>query len=622
MITAFPEKQELTEDAFAKDLLKVSGLMLMLTLLLHGVAAAHFIVLYLDGAYYLFEVIHREDFLLIEPTSRTVQLLQQAPVILALRLGLNDLEMLMRIAGFANLLLPLLLTMSCYWILPPYQKAFFIFPLLHYLAGTLASWSPTVTDAPLAASYFWMLFYLILFRSGTVWSALLCVLIALPALYLHEAISFLGPILIIAALWRSKNTPNPFLKVFFLLLSGWFLFAAYTQLIAISHPRDVNNRSEFLAQLQELKWIYLDGINVAVVLSMATAGLLLWVFIDNLRNSGRESSATARGIRRAAPFLLGGAILALWALLLFDVRWYGLTTQFAARAQSAFISVPLAILVLASLFQPSIQYAWRDRLQVILIALLAIGVLIGHGIGLSRWVDFVQDFRSLLQNHSGFISHEEAVTALPPSRRNNFRLISSAWTNPAISYLLSPHGRLTAIVGNPITMCWQPFDPLDLDNLPKGRNFDIGPYLEAIALQYCSGKKFYGYAQFNQLGKFSFINEIKGLSSHESWGRWSDNNQVVFHFKQPLPDDFNLIVDLLALGPNVGAPITVSAGATQVKLIAQAQLQIYTLEFKLTQPTSTLVFTVPKPVRPQDLGIGSDTRQIGLGFRSLRICSF
>jgi hypothetical protein len=238
-------------------------------------------------------------------------------------------------------------------------------------------------------------------------------------------------------------------------------------------------------------------------------------------------------------------------------------------------------------------------------------------------MDYVQDFRSLLQNQVGFIPFDKAVAILPQDRRKDFNLIASSWpnwTNPVISYLLSPQGRVTTIIGNPQDLPWQPFDPLILVRLPK-RAFEINPYLEAVTAKYCAGKRFYGYVRFNHpRGESSFISEIKGLYSYESWGRWSDGEQVVIRFKQPLPERFTLIVDIHALGPNIGVPVTVSAGTAQVVFIAQAQSQTYTLAFTLIEPTDTLVFTVPKPVRPRDLGIGDDVRQLGLGFSALQIC--
>ena len=616
--------QQPFRESFAADIAKVAGGLLILTAAMHTIAAANFLVLFLDGAYYLFGVINRSDFVSIEPTSQTVQLLQQTPVILALRFGVHDLEALMIIAGLSNLLLPLLLTSSCYWILPNQYKAFFIFPLLHYLFGALASWFPTVTDAPPAAAYFWMLFYLILFRSTTAWSVTLCAVIALPALYLHEALSFLAPFLIIAALWRFKNATSRFLRVLFLLLSGWFVFIGYTQFIAILYPRDIGNRSGFLSQLLEWKWLYWDGINAAVVLSLLAAILLLWVFVDNLRDAGRGMLPKTRFVRWVAPFLLGGVMLALLILLLFDVRWYGLNTQFAARAQATLLTVPLATLVLVSIFKPSIQYAWQDRLYLVLIVVLTLGILGSHSIGLSRWTDYVRDFRSLLQNQAGFIPFDQAVAALPLGRREEFQKISSVWTNPVISYLLSPQRRVATIIGNnPQTIRWQPFEPCDPIQLPKG-GFETTPYLEAIAAQGCAGGapygvRLYGHAQFNQPVNSSFISEITGLYNYESWGCWSDSDQVVFHFKQPLPKQFTLIIGIHAFGPNVGAPIVVTAGVAQAIFTAQARPQTYKLAFTLPVPTDTLVFKVPEPVRPRDLGIGDDERRLGLGFGALQI---
>ena len=80
-----------------------------------------------------------------------------------------------------------------------------------------------------------------------------------------------------------------------------------------------------------------------------------------------------------------------------------------------------------------------------------------------------------------------------------------------------------------------------------------------------------------------------------------------------------MIIGIHAFGPNVGAPIVVTAGVAQAIFTAQARPQTYKLAFTLPVPTDTLVFKVPEPVRPRDLGIGDDERRLGLGFGALQI---
>lgn len=142
---------------------------------------------------------------------------------------------------------------------------------------------------------------------------------------------------------------------------------------------------------------------------------------------------------------------------------------------------------------------------------------------------------------------------------------------------------------------------------------------EACASKMFNSPKLYGNIRFNESENPEFISEIKGLYNAESWGRWSDGDQVVFRFNRPLPEHFTMVMVVHALGPNIGAPIIVTAGAAQASFVAQAYPQTYSLAFTPNELTDTIIFTVPKPIRPADLGMGADKRRLGLGFGALQI---
>ena len=149
-------------------------------------------------------------------------------------------------------------------------------------------------------------------------------------------------------------------------------------------------------------------------------------------------------------------------------------------------------------------------------------------------------------------------------------------------------------------------------------------FLEAAATESCPNQPFrlpklYGDVRFNKPEDTELIYKIDDLYGYESWGRWSRGNQVRLRFKHSLPEHFMLVIVTHALGPNIGTPITVTAGATQATFTTQAQPQGAILKFTLSEPTDTLVFTIPKPVRPRDLGMGNDERQLGVGFGVLQI---
>jgi FkbM family methyltransferase len=53
----------------------------------------------------------------------------------------------------------------------------------------------------------------------------------------------------------------------------------------------------------------------------------------------------------------------------------------------------------------------------------------------------------------------------------------------------------------------------------------------------------------------NFMKSISGLGKSETWGSWSSGEAVVLEFSNPLPSEFDLRIEALAFGPNVGRKI-------------------------------------------------------------------
>jgi hypothetical protein len=179
-------------------------------------------------------------------------------------------------------------------------------------------------------------------------------------------------------------------------------------------------------------------------------------------------------------------VIVLLAVLSFRYSEYGAYTQFAARAHAAFLSVPLAAVALISVAYPTVARAWQDRSAIILVSCLAAIVLGWHSLGLTLWADYVRDFRTVLLSGDGYIPFEEGLMKVPLEKRRLFQRLTWGWTNPTISYLLSPKQQVSTILGARATTVWQPFDPCKLDTLPH-RKFNIRPYLSAIDAKGCVG---------------------------------------------------------------------------------------------------------------------------------------
>lgn len=124
---------------------------------------------------------------------------------------------------------------------------------------------------------------------------------------------------------------------------------------------------------------------------------------------------------------------------------------------------------------------------------------------------------------------------------------------------------------------------------------------------------------FTRQGYPNFLADVKGVSGHEPWGRWSDSKQVSFKFKQPLPDKFTLALHGGAIGPNLGKVFKIKIGSEEKDIVFTSdpfnQPETHRVTFKLNTPSDAIQITVPEPSQPSN----GDTRKLGIGMISLKI---
>jgi phosphoglycerol transferase len=130
---------------------------------------------------------------------------------------------------------------------------------------------------------------------------------------------------------------------------------------------------------------------------------------------------------------------------------------------------------------------------------------------------------------------------------------------------------------------------------------------------------------FRRPGLPRFVEDIRGLSDQEPWGRWSDariSPAIVLTFRDPLPASFTLAIRGRAFGPNVRRPIPIRIGNEQHFVILAENAGETRARFDMgSAQVRTIEIMPPSPTSPAELGLGNDRRKLGVGLERLWLAS-
>jgi hypothetical protein len=421
--------------------------------------------------------------LLVHPSPTTwwrsrifADTLQQCPLVLALRVGVTNIDVLLYVHSFGIYYLGPLQLLFCYWIVPREKRTDLVWPLLSLFAGSMNAWFVAVTESHVMTFIFWPLVLFMLHGRVDQRIGLIVFLgLACASLLAYETMALQGLVLAGFAFWRSRRPSDSGERNLWRVIAGSFLLGAGVAIYSILNPHDTISRDGLVRDIFRFAGTQVSDLNYPAILSFAALVLIALVFF------GRALGAkTFRGL---IVFFAVAAVFVAFAPVLMPDSLRPIQ-QFQARAWIGFLPAALAIAMTGVRTRNARLSPVVFERALIVISVLAFSQTTWQILATAQWRGYIQVVRSELSKHKGFIPYDRSPLSRQPDGIQVIRNLGWGWTYPSMSIALAPGGQVSTIFGarpGP----WQPFDPQNPQELPKLSKYgiDYSAYLRAITSQ-------------------------------------------------------------------------------------------------------------------------------------------
>src|SRR5262249_2715715 len=129
------------------------------------------------------------------------------------------------------------------------------------------------------------------------------------------------------------------------------------------------------------------------------------------------------------------------------------------------------------------QQIWSRPTTLIVIATLACAQLSWDLAATDRWWLYIADVRSRLARSEGLISWEHALALGDADKNRLWQTMGFGWTMPSLSIVLQSGTPVRSLIAAPKGTSWQPFDPSNVDKLPRVGGVDFTAYVHTMKLR-------------------------------------------------------------------------------------------------------------------------------------------
>jgi hypothetical protein len=428
--------------------------------------------LYADGVFYLVKIYSDERFMLFDVRS-TVQILRQAPIVFLSKYTSATLFECGQVFTFVMLTMPTALCALCWFIAPRNRRVWILFPLIATLTGFAATSIHAIGEAAIAAGYYWVLLFILLFRTHSpIWRALF-LLLCIPAFWLHEGAFPLIAALALAMVVRTDATyPHDglFVRISAVLLVGIFVY----QVRWVIYPQSPEDRAGVVWGLTHFQFLFTGGhFNLQLITAMVAMVALSAVFYVSATLPPAKAVETNRIIVIAWTCF---ALTAAAAAIMIE-RSFSPLSHSLARYHPVLASAALGIITILLLRFRVPERSWMRPATIFILISLCAAQTVADVAATNRWNAYVVDLQTRLANGRGIIPWETTLHTINERADIGWRLMSVGWVAPFNSIVYAPKGVVNAIIAPPIG---SPFQPLDLnrpESLPKLRGIIYAPAL-------------------------------------------------------------------------------------------------------------------------------------------------
>ena len=423
-----------------------------------------------DGSNYIVHILASEDLFLLEPARKLVQLLQQSLVILGIRSGATDLPTFGRLFTLGALGWPIILTYSCWLILPREEKGWIIGPLINLVGLCPMTSLAAIGEGMIASCLLWIIFFLVLFRTRSIWGAIFTISLTALGAVTHEsaAIFFVGIAAIAILRMRGSSAVERSTQ---LAISAAAIWSACYLISVILHPRDLVNFEDFLIGIFALAFVELHGVNLTAVATMVSCVSIFWIM-----------RAQSKG-GKTQPILLTSMsfFFLATALFLFLPEWtITPVAQFNGRGLPVLGTTVLSFGLWASWISGMKPDFLLSKPALLVLCGLLLTQSAAQIMMTRQWASTLGTVTRIIERREGRVPWQTALEAVAP--RNSVLWKEMTWYSEieALSLLLAPQGRVHALIDAPTTERWKPFRLDTPESLPKSRFWDAAPYATAV----------------------------------------------------------------------------------------------------------------------------------------------